>query len=48
MESALLKITDAAKNDKMPDIVQLDMEWWRLYHLYVLADMSEIINTDDL
>ena len=45
---ALLKITDAAKNDKMPDIVQLDMEWVAaISSLDVLADMSEIINTDD-
>jgi|LSQX01.1.fsa_nt_gb multiple sugar transport system substrate-binding protein len=45
---ALLKITDAAKNDKMPDVVQLDMEWVAaISSLDVLADVSGVINTGD-
>lgn len=45
---ALLEITNAAKNNKMPDIVQLDMEWVAaISSLDVLADVSGVINTND-
>lgn len=45
---AFSKITNAGSSGELPDIIQLDMEWVAaISSLDVLADMSEIIDTDD-